>query len=132
MIVPATRYRDPEAALAFLKAAFGLTEHAVYRDEAGVIVHAQLRAGQGMVMFGPSQGGAFDELMVAPDEVGGRETTTIYVVVPDVRAVLARAEAAEARILVPLEPQGHGGESFTAADPEGHVWTFGDYDPFAG
>jgi hypothetical protein len=34
-IFPAVRYRDADAALAFLKDAFGAAEHVVYRSEAG-------------------------------------------------------------------------------------------------
>ena len=131
MIVPATRYRDCEAALSFLKDAFGLTEHQVFRDGAGRIVHAQMVADRGMMMFGPRQGGAFDAFIIDPADTGGRETTTIYVVVDDVAARFRRAKDNGARILMPLEPQDHGGQSFSAADPEGHVWSFGDYDPFA-
>ena len=131
MLIPATRYRDPEAALVFLRDVLGLEEHAVFRDAAGAIVHAQMRCGTGLMMFGPAQGTAFDRLMVAPDETGGRESTTIHAVVADVEARHARAMAAGAPVLMPLADQPQGGRSFTVADPEGHVWTFGDYDPLA-
>ena len=131
MLIPATRYRDPEAALAFLRDVLGLGEHAVFRNDDGAIVHAQMRCGTGMVMFGPAQGTQFDRLMVAPDETGGRETTTIYAVVDDVAARHDRAVAAGALVLMPLADQPQGGRSFTVADPEGHIWTFGDYDPLA-
>lgn len=131
MLIAATRYRDCEAALTFLRDVLGLEEHAVYRGDHGEILHAQMRLGAGLMMFGPPQGGAFDRLMIAPDETGGRETTTIYAVVADPRAIHDRAVAAGARIVMPLAPQDHGGMSFSLADPEGHVWTFGDYDPLA-
>jgi uncharacterized glyoxalase superfamily protein PhnB len=131
MLIPATRYRDPEAALAFLRDVLGLEEHAVFRDAAGGLVHAQMRCGAGLMMFGPVQENAFDRLMAAPEDIGGRETTTIYAVVSDVAARHARATAGGARVLMPLEAQPHGGQSFTVADPEGHIWTFGDYDPTA-
>ena len=132
MLIPATRYADPEAALTFLRDGLGLTEHAVYRDDDGRIVHVQLRLGKGLFMFGPADaGGAFDALLVSPSEAGGRETTTIYAVVDDVVAQHARAVAAGARIVMPLADQGHGGSAFSLADPEGHIWTFGDYNPEA-
>jgi uncharacterized glyoxalase superfamily protein PhnB len=86
--------------------------------------------GRGMMMLGPRQGGAFDRLMVDPARAGG-ETTTIYVVVADVAACHARAAAAGAEIVIGLRTEDHGGESFSARDPEGHVWTFGSYDPWA-
>jgi uncharacterized glyoxalase superfamily protein PhnB len=131
MLIPATRYRDPEGALAFLRDVLGLQECAVFRGEDGRIVHAQMRCGTGLVMFGPEQGTAFDRYMVAPLDVGGRETTTIYAVVDDVPARHDRAVVGGARVVMPLEPQPQGGQSFSVADPEGHIWTFGDYDPTA-
>lgn len=131
MLIPATRYTDPEAALAFIRDVLGLVEHAVYRDEAGAIVHAQMKLGVGLMMFGPNDDRPFSRLMVPPGEVGHRETTTIYAVVDDVEAVHKRCEAAGATILMPLEAQDHGGSSFTVADPGSHIWTFGDYDPMA-
>lgn len=131
MLVPATRYADCEAALAFLRDVLELAEHAVFRDGEGGIVHAQMRLGDGMMMFGPPQHGAFDRFMVAPGEAGGRETTTIYAVVADVAGLHERIAARGADIVLPLEAQDHGGSSFSVRDPEGHVWTFGDYDPAA-
>lgn len=131
MLIPATRYRDPEAALSFLRDVLGLEESAVFRDDDGRILHAQMRCGTGLMMFGPERASAFDRYMVAPAEIGGRETTTIYAVVEDVAARHDRAVAGGAEVVMPLEPQPHGGQSFSVADPEGHIWTFGDYDPMA-
>ena len=72
----------------------------------------------------------FGTVMVAPAAIGRRETTTVYAVVPDVAARPARARAAGAEIFLPLEAQPYGGSSFSVRDPEGHLFTFGDYDPF--
>lgn len=130
MLIPATRYRDCEAALAFVTAVLGLDEHAVYRDDAGSIVHAQIRLGNGLMMFGPPNDGPFDGLMADPAVAGG-VTTSIYAVVDDVAARHAQAVAAGAEIVMPLEDQFYGGASFSVRDPEGHIWTLGDYDPMA-
>lgn len=132
MIIPARRYRSPEAALTFLVGVLGLDEHAVYRDAEGNMIHAVLRLGDGIVMIGPWGRGEFDVHMIAPAETGGRETTTIYAVVDDVESRHARAREAGARIVMSYAPQDRGGHSFSVADPEGHLWTFGDYDPKSG
>ena len=132
MIFPTTRYRDPEAALAFMRDVLGLEEHAVYRSDNGEILHAQMRAGAGLLLFGPPNDGPFDRYMADPPEIGGRETTTIYVVVEDVAERHERARGAGATILLPFADQPYGGQAFTLADPEGHIWTFGNYDPFGG
>lgn len=131
MLIAATRYADCEAALAFLTGVLGLAEHAVFRDGAGRIVHAQMVLGQGMLMLGPKQGGAFDRFMADPDETGGRATVSLYAVVPDIGPVHSRAVAAGAEILIAPRSEDHGGESFSLRDPGGHVWTVGTYDPFA-
>jgi uncharacterized glyoxalase superfamily protein PhnB len=129
VIIPATRYRDCEAALAFLTGALGFEEHAVHRDGSGAIHHVELAQAGGLVMFGPWVDNAFAEMMVAPDTVGRRETTTVYVIVPDIETHHARASAAGAEIVQPLVEEPYGGRSYTVRDPEGHVWSFGEYDP---
>ncbi|MCG6903932.1 MAG: hypothetical protein LJE68_14755, partial [Rhodobacter sp.] len=82
--------------------------------------------------FGPPNEGPFEKFMADPGDLGGRETTTIYAVVTDLAARYARVQKAGAKILMPLEQQPYGGANFTVADPEGHIWTLGDYDPRAG
>src|SRR4029077_14578873 len=49
-IFPALRYRDADAAIAFLKTAFGFTEHAVHRSDSGVVVNAELKLGSNIIM----------------------------------------------------------------------------------
>ncbi|WP_226780595.1 VOC family protein [Oceaniglobus trochenteri] len=133
MLIGATRYDDCEAALAFLRDVLGLAEHQVFRDDNGAILHAQMRLGDGIFMFGPNSGPeGFGRFMVAPGDTGGRATVTVYAVMADVKACLDRANAAGAEILMPLEAQDHGGVAFSLRDPGGHVWTVGDYDPLAG
>ena len=50
-------------------------------------------------------------------------------VVDDVDAHYARAKAAGAEIVIDIKTQDYGGRDYTARDLEGHVWTFGSYDP---
>ena len=128
MLIPATRYDDCEAALAFLTEVLELDPRAVYRDPVGRIVHVELGLGRGVMMFGPPRDTAFQRMMIGPAEAGG-ETTTIYAVVADVAGLHERVAARGAEIVLPLEGQPQGGASFSVRDPEGHVWTFGDYAP---
>jgi uncharacterized glyoxalase superfamily protein PhnB len=138
VIIPATRYRDPEAALAFLTGTLGFVLHAAFRDEDGALIHAQLTATEegpvsGMVMIGPHGDAAepneFDAFMIHPSETGGRETVSIYAVVADVASRYARAVAAGLEVLIALRSEPYGGLSFTIRDAEGHIWTLGSYDP---
>ncbi len=128
MLIPATRYRDCDAALAFLTEVLALEPLNVYRDDAGAVLHAEMRLGTGVMMFGPDRETPFSRFMVHRDHAGG-ETTTIYAVVSDVANLHARVAEKGGEIVMPLEDQPQGGASFTVRDPEGHVWTFGDYDP---
>lgn len=130
MLIPATRYRDCDAALDFITRVLGLTARAVHRDDSGQIVHAQITLGQGMMMFGPKQSGGFDRFMVDPETAGG-ETTTIYAGVDNLVDRHAHVLACDGDVIMPLEAQDYGGSCFSVRDPEGHIWTFGDYDPWA-
>lgn len=50
--------------------------------------------------------------------------------VEDVDALHARAIAAGAEIVIELKDEDYGGRGFSCRDPEGHLWTFGSYDPW--
>ena len=125
-------YKNADAAVDWLVRAFGFKEHAVYRDEAGKVVHAELSFGNGMIMIGPDGGGEFGKMvMTMPQRAGGRCTQTIYVIVDDVDAHFARASAAGAETLIAPRGEDYGGRSYSVRDPEGHAWSFGSYDPWA-
>lgn len=51
--------------------------------------------------------------------------------VNDCAAHCAQAKAAGAEIVDDLETRDYGGSGYSARDPEGHLWSFGDYDPWA-
>ncbi|MEK6398676.1 MAG: VOC family protein [Terriglobus sp.] len=129
-VVPCLRYRDCNRAIEFLKAAFGFMEHAVYRGEDGVVHHAELLLGNGMVMLG-STGlrPETDSWYAQPDETGNRLTSSQYLILNDVAAAYATAQTAGATVLMPLETKDYGGSGFTVRDPEDQIWSVGDYDP---
>jgi uncharacterized glyoxalase superfamily protein PhnB len=45
--------------------------------------------------------------------------------------VYERAKAAGAEIVIDIVTQPYGGRDFTCRDLEGHLWSFGTYDPWA-
>ena len=51
-VIPALRYRDAPAAIEWLCSVLGFTRHAVYEGAGGVINHAELALGGGMIMLG--------------------------------------------------------------------------------
>jgi uncharacterized glyoxalase superfamily protein PhnB len=122
MIIPTLRYDDAKAAIDFLEAALGFERKAVHENEDGTVGHAELTHGRGIVMLGTK--GAGD-----PQFDTGR--ASIYVIVEDLDALHERAKAAGAEISRELQDTDYGSREFTALDPEGNVWSFGTYDPFA-
>lgn len=131
-IIPGMRYRDPDRAVDWLCRAFGFRPHLVVPGPEGGVLHAQLVLGNGMIMLGPVLDSEFGGLMRQPDEIGGAETQSCYVIVGEVDAHHARAAAAGAEVLIEPADQDYGGRSYTCRDPEGHIWSFGSYDPWRG
>ena len=135
-LIPALRYRDAHAAIDFLCRAFGLTKKAVYEGADGSVAHAELvlesATGRGMIMLGTSNNSTeYGKQMSLVDENGCKPTSTLYLVVPDAEAVYATAQEAGATILSPLTAMEYGGKAFNCKDPEGNLWTVGEYDPWA-
>jgi uncharacterized glyoxalase superfamily protein PhnB len=133
-IIPNLRYADAPSAIAFLCDAFGFEQRAVYPDEQepGVISHAQLTMGDSMIMLATAQDSPWTRAsgMKTVAEAGAN-TQSVYVVVADVDAHCAQARAAGAKIIMEPEDQDYGGRNYGARDPEGNVWSFGSYDPWA-
>ena len=127
-IIPALRYRNGAAAIDWLCAAFGFERKMVVPADGGRVAHAELTLGNGMIMLGDVET-EYGRLVAAPEK-GRPVTQGIYVVVDDVDAHYARAKAAGAEIAIDIKTQDYGGRDYTARDFEGHVWTFGSYDPW--
>lgn len=124
------RYRDPKAAVDWLCNAFGFTPHMVADDGHGDVVHAQLTFGQCMIMVGPVGSDGYDALICQPDEAGGRVTQAPYIVISDPATHAEQAKTAGADILMGPMEEGGRGVMYTCRDPEGHIWNFGEYDPW--
>lgn len=130
-VIPTLRYADAPAAIEWLCRAFGFERHLVVPGEEGTIAHAQLVFGNGMVMLGSARESEFDALHKTPGAVGGAVTQSPYIVVVDVDAHYERAVAAGAEVVMPLRDEDYGGRDYSCRDPEGNVWNFGSYDPWA-
>lgn len=130
-IIPSMRYRDCHAAIDWLCRAFGFVAQAVYDGPDGTVAHAQLTFGNGMVMLGSeTNGGEMAAYCVHPDEAGRRSTRSVYLVVSDAAAVYATACAAGAEVVQKLREMEYGGKAFGCRDPEGYLWSIGEYDPW--
>jgi uncharacterized glyoxalase superfamily protein PhnB len=126
-IFPALRYADADAALDWLKKAFGFEERTVHRGPDGRIAHAELQLGTGVIMFGTFNeegwlGGG------KPDPLAS--TISVYVVVDDPKGHYERARAEGATIVRELDEMDYGSTEYSARDPEGNLWSFGTYSPY--
>lgn len=133
-VVPCVSYRDANAMMDWLCNVIGFTKHAVYPDDKGGVAHAELVLGGGMLMVstapGPDAEYAWAKLMRHPDAVGFEtQSPSLYVEDPD--AVYARVKASGATIVMDIEDKHYGGRGFGCKDPEGHLWSIGNYDPWA-
>ncbi|WP_327357060.1 VOC family protein [Streptomyces sp. NBC_01304] len=126
-ITPTLLYADAKAAILQLTEAFGFTEIAVYEGEGGLVEHAELSYGNGMVMVGSKgRGGAFAKAMADAGPAG------LFVHVDDVDAHHKQAVEHGVEILMPPTDQDYGARDYMTRDIEGNVWSFGTYAPAVG
>ena len=130
MIVPSLRYRDAPAAIEYVCEKFGFTKRLVIPGPDGTIRHAQLTLGDGMIMLGSAQNRDFGPLVKTPQELGAN-TQSAYVIVPEIDAHYEHAKSAGAEIVLEIQDASYGGRLYFALDPEGNLWHFGSYDPWA-
>lgn len=128
-VICSMRYRDAAAAIEWLCRVFGFEKHAVYPGKDG-IDHAELTLGGGMIMLGSVRDNDFGRQIKQPDQIGGAETRSLYLVVADADAVYARAKTAGAEMVIDIQDQSYGGRDFTCRDLEGRLWSVGTYDPW--
>jgi len=115
-------YRDPRAALAWLEKAFGFEQVMVVVNDDGQIGHSEMRFGDGLIYVGRE----WDELHKSPAGLHGVNTQSIHVHLQSgIDDHYARAKAAGAVIVREIGDQFYGDQFYGAADPEGHIWTFG-------
>ncbi|MFD3594845.1 VOC family protein [Nocardia sp. NPDC058640] len=123
-IWPCLAFTDAAAMIEFLTTAFGFEEVAVYarEDDATIVEHGELRwPGGGGIMFG-STGRDDTPFGTRPPGVAN-----LYLVTDTPDALYDRATTAGATIIRELRDEDYGSRGFSAADPEGNLWSFGTY-----
>ena len=119
-IAPMLSVRNGAKAVEFYKAAFGAGVLFHIEDENGGVV-AQLS-------FGKSDFWVADEspehLNFSPETVGGA-TARMVMIVDDPDTAFARAIAAGAKVVWPVEDQPYGWRVGRVVDPFGHHWEIG-------
>ena len=122
-VIPILTYPDVRAAVDWLRAAFGITEHVWI----GPNHRAQLMFGAGGIIAADATRGRGAP---SPD---GPVTHAVMDRVDDAKAHCERARSAGAEILMEPEDFEYGERQYEAADPWGHRWlvseTLADVDP---
>jgi uncharacterized glyoxalase superfamily protein PhnB len=121
-LASAISYREPEAALKFLEAAFGFEPVMIIRDAGGALVHSEMTLGNGLIMVGNE----WDESHKSPASLGANNTQSVHVhIASDIDGHCDRARQAGAVIEMAPTDQFYGDRTYRARDLEGHIWTFG-------
>jgi uncharacterized glyoxalase superfamily protein PhnB len=116
-------FRDADAMMMWLKKV-GFTEHAIYRNESdpSIVEHAEwLWPGGGGIMFGSD----------TQDAAGASKpgAAAAYLVTDTPDEAFDAAVAAGGSVDRPMEDKDYGGRGGSVRDPEGNIWSFGDYQP---
>ena len=106
-------------ALDFYAKAFGATELYRLAAPAGKVGHAEMKIGDSHFMLADE----FPEMGAVGPQAGSGHSVSFLVYVPDVDVAFARAIAAGAKEVRPVQDQFYGDRSGTLEDPFGHQWT---------
>ena len=110
---------DAARAIDFYKEAFGAEETVRMPGPDGSVAHAELQVGDSKLMLSDP----FPQSDVRPPAERGGPTASVFMYVDDADAVFERAQAAGAKVTMPLENMFWGDRFGSLADPFGHVWS---------
>lgn len=130
-VIPTLRYKNAPAAVEWLCQAFGFEKHMVVAGENNTIAHAQLTFGNGMIMLGSAVDNEFGKLQAPLNKSDDVVHQSPYIIVEDVDAHFSQAGEAGAEVTMEPRNQDYGGRMYSCRDPEGNLWNFGSYDPWA-
>jgi uncharacterized glyoxalase superfamily protein PhnB len=131
-LMPLMRYRDLAAAMSWLEQAFGFEKQIAVSDSDGEVIYGQMTYRGSLIMMGAVRDTDLDKLMRQPDEVGGVETQSCYIVVDDADAHYVHALETGADVVLDIKSDGLGRRGYSCRDPQGHIWNFGTYNPGRG
>ena len=104
---------DADAELKFVTAAFGAMESLCHRDDKNAVMHAEFKIGESLMMLG-----------LAGDQMKAL-SAALYLWVPNVDDVYARALAPGAKSLSAPEDKPYGHRNAGVLDSNGITWWLG-------
>jgi PhnB protein len=126
-ITPYLIVRDAAEAIEFYQRAFGATEIMRHTDASGRVTHGEIKVGDSPLMLA----GEFEvgPLVARHPAALAGVSMHLYLYVPDVDALTARALQAGVREVMPIADQSYGDRSGGVIDPFGHVWWLATFKP---
>ena len=118
-VTPYLIFKDAAPAIEWYTQAFGAIELFRSTDDDGKIRHAEIRIGTSPIMMA-EEFAEYPEWQSA--ETRGGSPVHLYLYVEDCDALFARALAAGATELLPMQDQQYGDRQGGLTDPFGHVW----------
>jgi PhnB protein len=118
VVMPMLVCRDVAAQIDFCKTSFGAVELGRRPGPDGTAVHGLLTIGGAMIIIE----GEWPTLASRAPQMDASSPVVIFVYVENVDAVIERAVAAGARVLLPVKNQFWGDRTGRIIDPSGHVW----------
>ena len=118
-LTPYLAVDDAAAAIDFYKRAFGAEETTRMPMEDGKIAHAQLKIGDSQLMLSDPM----EQSSVRPPNETGSPTSSIFMYVENVDAVVEQAVAAGATVTMEVQDAFWGDRWGTITDPFGHLWS---------
>ncbi len=119
-LLPHLIYRDLTAAINWLSANFGFTEHFRYGDPAQP-AGAQLHRNQAWIMISTPRHGR-----LSPQSLGAR-TQYLTIFLDDVTTHCHHSIASGVKIVEPLNETIYGELQYAAEDLDGHLWLFSQH-----
>jgi PhnB protein len=117
-VTPYLYTRNAAAAIEFYKKVFGAKEILRMPGPDGQIMHAEIEVGNSRIMLADEN----PQLSaLGPLSLGGC-SSSLYVYLADVDAVVQKAEAAGATLTRPVKDQFYGDRSGAFTDPSGYTW----------
>lgn len=108
-VMPYLILKDVAAFIDFTKTVFGAEEMAVYNNENGSIMHAEIQIGGSTLMMGQST------------EDWGVQNAGLYIHVEDTDGTFQKALEQGATVIMPVENKEYG-RTCGVKDPQGNTW----------
>lgn len=116
-VTPSIIVKDPDAAIALYKQAFGAEEVMCLRSPDGGVMHAEIRIGDSVIMLG---GEWPDHGMKAP--AANHNSGGLHIYVTDTDQAFQRALDAGCTQVMPPADMFWGDRYAKVKDPSGHIW----------